>query len=71
MPRDLTDTERTILAIESKWWKYAGAKEQAIRDQLYMSSTRYYQLLNAMIDTEAALAHDPITVRRGTVRQTV
>jgi hypothetical protein len=29
-----------------------------------MSSTRYYQVLNALIDNPAALAHDPMLVKR-------
>ena len=53
-----------ILAFERHWWKYAGAKEQAIRDQFQMSATRYYQVLNALIDRPEALAHDPLLVKR-------
>ena len=61
---ELTEHELEILAIEKSWWQYAGAKEQAIRDRLDLSATQFYQRLNALIDSEAALAHDPITVRR-------
>ncbi|MDX6220783.1 MAG: hypothetical protein QOJ48_2464, partial [Frankiales bacterium] len=46
----LTEREREILAFERQWWKYAGAKEQAIKDLFDMSATRYYQVLNALID---------------------
>ena len=53
-----------ILAFESKWWKHAGAKEQAIRDAFGLSSTRYYQVLNALIDRPESLAFDPLLVRR-------
>ena len=53
-----------ILAFERQWWKYAGAKEQAVRELFDLSPTRYYQLLNALIDTPAALAHDPMLVKR-------
>jgi hypothetical protein len=56
--------ERTILDFEHRWWKYPGAKEQAIRDEFAISATRYYQLLNALIDRPEALAHDPLLVRR-------
>ena len=51
----LTRRDRDILAFERQWWKYAGAKEQAIRELFDMSATRYYQVLNALIDTPAAL----------------
>lgn len=60
----LTPRERDILALERLWWQYAGAKEQAIRDQFDMSATRYYQVLNALIDREDALAFDPLLVKR-------
>ena len=61
---DLTDRDREMLELERLWWKYAGAKEQAIRDKFDMTATRYYQILNALIDSEAALAHDPLLVKR-------
>jgi hypothetical protein len=61
---DLSDRERAILAFERQWWKYAGAKEQAIRDLFDMSATRYYQVLNTLIDHPLALAHDPMLVKR-------
>jgi hypothetical protein len=60
----LTRREREILAFERQWWKYAGAKEQAIRELFDMSATRYYQVLNALIDTPAALSADPMLVKR-------
>ncbi|GAA4145358.1 hypothetical protein GCM10022251_05770 [Phytohabitans flavus] len=60
----LSERERMILAFESKWWKHAGAKEQAIRDEFDLSATRYYQLLNGLLDNPAALAHDPVLVGR-------
>jgi hypothetical protein len=56
--------DREILTFERQWWKYAGAKEQAIRELFDMSATRYYQVLNALIDTPAALAADPLLVKR-------
>lgn len=61
---DLTDTERTILDIEALHWQVIGAKEQAIKDRLGMSPTRYYQKLNALLETERALAADPLLVNR-------
>jgi hypothetical protein len=60
----LTQRECDILAMERLWWQYAGAKEQAIREQFDMSTTRYYQVLNALIDRDEALAHDPLLVKR-------
>ena len=56
--------DREVLAFERQWWKYAGAKEQAIRDLFDMSATRYYQVLNALIDSPEALVADPMLVKR-------
>ncbi|NLU77286.1 DUF3263 domain-containing protein [Micromonospora sp. HNM0581] len=60
----LDERDREILAFERQWWRHAGAKEQAIRDRFGLSATRYYQLLNALLDNPAALAADPILVGR-------
>jgi hypothetical protein len=60
----LSDRDREVLAFERQWWKYAGAKEQAVRELFDMSATRYYQVLNALIDSPAALEHDPMLVKR-------
>lgn len=61
---DVSERDQAILEFERHWWKYAGAKETAIRDRFDMSSTRYYQVLNALIDRPEALAADPLLVRR-------
>ena len=61
---ELSERDREILAFERHWWKYAGAKEQAIRELFDMSATRYYQVLNALVDRPDALAADPLLVRR-------
>ncbi len=56
--------DHMMLQLEDSWWKYAGAKETAIRDLFDMSATRYYQVLNALIDTPQALVADPMLVKR-------
>jgi hypothetical protein len=60
----LDDREREILDFERDWWKLAGAKEQAIHERFEISSTRYYQVLNDLIDTDRALEYDPMLVKR-------
>ena len=60
----LTDREGEVLAFERQWWKYAGAKEQAIKELFDMSATRYYQVLNALIDSPSALEADPMLIKR-------
>jgi hypothetical protein len=61
---ELSTRDAEILTFERQWWKFAGAKEQAIRDKFQMSATRYYQVLNALIDKPEALAQDPLLVKR-------
>lgn len=60
----LSELERDVLMFERQWWKYAGAKETAIRESFDMSATRYYQVLNALIDRADAIAYAPMTVKR-------
>ncbi|HEX3005485.1 MAG TPA: DUF3263 domain-containing protein [Angustibacter sp.] len=60
----LSERDREVLSFERQWWKYAGAKEQAIRELFDMSATRYYQVLNALIDRQDALEFDPMLVKR-------
>jgi len=66
LPRgaELSGRDHEILGFERQWWKYAGAKESAIRELFDMSATRYYQALNALIDRPEALALDPMLVKR-------
>ena len=61
---ELSERDSEILNFDRQWWKYAGAKEQAVREKFDMSSTRYYQVLNALIDRPEALEADPLLVRR-------
>jgi hypothetical protein len=63
-PDGLGERDLAILAFEARWWKHAGAKEQAIRDTFALSSTRYYQLLNALLDNPVAMEQDPVLVGR-------
>ncbi len=60
----LSERDTAILAFERQWWKYAGAKEDAVRELFSMSSTEYYQVLNSIIDRHEALEHDPMLVKR-------
>ncbi len=60
----ISDRDAQILTFEREWWKHAGNKEEAVREHFDLSPTRYYQLLNRIIDDEVALAHDPMLVKR-------
>ena len=52
----LTRREHDILAFERQWWKYAGSKEEAIKELFGLSPSRYYQVLNALVDRPATQA---------------
>jgi hypothetical protein len=60
----LDDGQLAILEFERTWWRQPGAKEQAIRDTFEVSPTRYYQMLNALLDLPQALAYDAVLVNR-------
>jgi hypothetical protein len=60
----LTERQRRMIVFERQWWRHAGSKEQAIRQQFDLSATRYYQMLNQLLDRPEALAFDPIVVGR-------
>lgn len=61
---DLSSVEAQVLEFERDWWRFGGAKEDTIRERFQMSATRYYQLLNTLIDKPGALEADPVLVRR-------
>ena len=60
----LGERARSVLAFERQWWRHAGAKEEAIRRQFGIGPTAYYQLLSRLLDDPAALAYDPMLVKR-------
>ena len=61
---NLSDLEVRILDFERQWWKYAGAKDAAIRELFDLSTRSYYEALNNLIDREDALAASPLLVKR-------
>lgn len=61
---ELTDREQQMLVFERRRFNYLGRKEDAIREQFGCSATRYFQELNALVDKPAALAADPVLVKR-------
>ena len=60
----LSERDAAVLDFEKQWWKYAGAKEQAVRELFGLSATQYYQVLNTLIDSPAALEAEPMLVKR-------
>jgi hypothetical protein len=63
-PAGLSELEARILEFEGTWWKFAGAKESAIKELFGLNAPRYYQLLNDLIDREDALIAAPMLVKR-------
>jgi hypothetical protein len=64
LPGPLGERDRSVLAFERQWWRHAGAKEEAIRRAFGVGPTAYYQLLSRLLDDPAALAYDPMLVKR-------
>ena len=60
----LTDRDRAILDFEREWWQHPGSKEDSIRQVFGLSGARYYQVLGGLLASEAALAYDPMLVKR-------
>jgi Protein of unknown function (DUF3263) len=60
----LTDADKRILAFERGWWRFPGAKEREILEEFGLPATRYYQLLNELIDRPEAAEFDPALVSR-------
>ena len=60
----LSELDMRILAFERSWWRFPGAKEREILEVLGMPVTRYYQLLNVLIDRPEAVEFDPVLVAR-------
>ncbi|MGZ2225612.1 DUF3263 domain-containing protein [Glutamicibacter nicotianae] len=62
--QQLDELSQRILDFETQHWKYAGAKEAAISEQLDLQPAHYYQLLNRLIESDRALAHNPMLIKQ-------
>ena len=60
----LTERDKAILDFERSWWSEPGPKETAIRERFELSATRYYEVLNELLDDPESLDYDPLVVRR-------
>ena len=61
---EITERDRAILDFERTWWNESGPKEALIRERFDLSATRYYQILNELLEAPEAYAYDPLVVRR-------
>ena len=60
----MTGVQVAILEFETQWWRRVGDKNAAIREQLGMEPSRYYELLDALLDDPEAMKRAPGTVTR-------
>ena len=60
----LSKFEQDLLDFERTWWSEDQPKDAAIADQFRLTTAEYYEQLTALIDTDQALGHDPLVVRR-------
>jgi hypothetical protein len=60
----LSEADKRILVFETGWWRFPGAKEREILEVFGFPATRYYQLLNELIDRPEAAQFDPALVAR-------
>ncbi|OYX57217.1 MAG: hypothetical protein B7Y93_02995 [Micrococcales bacterium 32-70-13] len=60
----LDERAQRVLEFERAWWGHSGAKELRIRSEFGWTAARYYQVLNAVIDTDVAVRYDPVLVGR-------
>jgi hypothetical protein len=63
-PAALTERQRAIISFERSWWSEEEARDTVIRGRFACSSEDYYRELNELLDSPAALAFDPLVVRR-------
>ncbi len=60
----LTERDQAIIEFERTWWSEDGSKESIIRERFELSTTRYYELLGELIDSDEAYEFDPLVIRR-------
>lgn len=60
----LSDRDRAVLTFERQWWTHPGVKEDSIKSLFDLTPTRYYQILNRLLDDPAAMEFEPMLVKR-------
>ena len=64
MDLDLTVHEQALLDFEREWWSFDGRKEDLIRERFASRRAVTTELLQALLDMDAAADYDPLTVKR-------
>jgi len=60
----LSDRERAILDVESRFWRHAGVKEDHVRERLGLTPLMYYQRVNALLGRPEAWEYAPAACAR-------
>jgi hypothetical protein len=60
----LTDRQKAMLDLAGETFKYAGSLDTAAGERFGLSPTRYWQEVNILLRTEAAVAYRPALVAR-------
>ncbi|AYR01540.1 helix-turn-helix DNA-binding domain protein [Arthrobacter phage Seahorse] len=60
----LTDAQKRMIDVAVGTYKYTGSLELDAQREFGLSPTRYWQEVNRLIDTEAAVAYSPAAVAR-------
>ncbi|MFM8204860.1 MAG: DUF3263 domain-containing protein [Actinomycetales bacterium] len=59
-----SDLDLRLLDFEREWWRHAGSKEAGVKEKFGISLSEYYERLNNLIDSDEALAIQPLLVKR-------
>lgn len=62
--RSLTDRQRAMLDFERTWWQFDEPREALIATRFGCTAEAYATELAIVLELPAALAHDPMVVRR-------
>jgi len=60
----LTERQRELLDFERTWWQFDEHRDDLIRARFGCEPDEYYAELNRVLELPAAMAHDPLVVRR-------
>jgi len=62
--RVISERHQAMLEFERNYWTFDEPKETLIRARFQCSADEYYAELNELLEQPAAMAHDPLVVRR-------
>jgi hypothetical protein len=60
----ISERHQAMLEFERNYWTFDEPKETLIRARFQCSADEYYAELNELLEQPAAMAHDPLVVRR-------